>query len=27
MFGYGSFGETMKRTLEKPDVRGLKSIY
>jgi len=27
MFGYSSYGETIKRTLEQPDVTGLQKIY
>ena len=27
MYVYGFFGETQKRTLEKPDIKGLKKIY
>lgn len=27
MYGYSSYGETIKRTLESPDIYGLQSIY
>ena len=27
MYAYGSFGEIIKRTVEKPDVKGIKKIY
>ena len=27
MYGYSSYGETSKRTLEQPDITGLKSMY
>ena len=27
MYGYGSYGETQKRTLEQPDITGLQKLY
>ena len=27
MYGYSSYGETKKRTLEQPDITGLQKIY
>jgi hypothetical protein len=27
MYGYSNYGETQKRTLEPPDVKGLQTLY